>query len=113
MEPVAERKEITIMHSLAIFLLAIILALPFVPVPQTQKQSPPQKKAGCGTVIPPGQLQVELARRQANAATVVNPPTDAPYYLPITIHLVHRSNGTGGLPLDGLEVAMRDLDRMF
>src|SRR5262245_19665886 len=111
--PNATTKEIAIMHSLTAFFLGIILALPFVPALQGQEQSPPQEKMECGTVIPLGQLQAELARRRASAAASINPPTDAPYYLPMTIHIVHRSDGTGGLRPGKLEVSTRDLNRMF
>jgi hypothetical protein len=46
MDPAALRKEITIMQLLRAFFLAVILALSTVPAPQTQEQSPPQKKTG-------------------------------------------------------------------
>jgi len=101
MGPAAERKEITIKHSPTAFLLAIILALlPLAPAPQAQEQSPPQEKTGGWTVTPPGQLQVELSRRRANAATVINPPTEAPYNLPMRVHIMYRSDGTGGLTIE-------------
>ncbi len=98
------------MRSLAAFLLAMILVMPIVPASQAQEKSP-QEKTECGTVIPPEQLKAELAR-EAIAARETPPPTHAPHYLPLTIHFVHRSNGTGGFTLDQLEVAMRDLNRI-
>lgn len=103
------------MRSLAAFIFAIISVLVIVPAPPlAQEQLSPEEKMECGTVIPPGQVKVELARRrEAIAARETPPPTDAPYYLPMTIHLVHRSNGTGGLTLDRLKVAMRDLNQMW
>src|SRR5262245_36464622 len=99
MAPEPERTENTIMRSLTTFLLAIILALPLVPAPQAEEKSP-QEKMGGGTVVSPGQIKIELARRQANAATVILPPTEGPYYLPMTIHIVRRGDGTEGLTLD-------------
>jgi len=97
----AERKEITIKHSPTAFLLAIILTLlPIAPSPQAQEQSPPRERAGGGTIIPPGQLQIELPLRRANAATVINPQTEAPSHLPMTILIMDRSDGTGGLTIE-------------
>ncbi len=100
------------MQSLTAFLLASILALALVPAPQSQKKSPPEEKKECGTVIPPGQFEAELARKGI-AALAAAPPTDAPYYLPMTIHIVHRSNGADGLTLDLLDVVMRNLNQMW
>jgi hypothetical protein len=101
------------MHSPVAFLLAIILALPIAVAPQAQEKSPPQEKTKCGTVIPPEQLKVEMARRKAIAATEIDPPTQDPYYLPMTIHITHPSNGAGDFTLDELAIAMRDLNRMW
>ena len=106
------------MHSLAAFLLVIVLALAILPAPRVQEKSPPEKKNECGTVVSTQQLQVELARkaelaRTTGAAPALLPPTDAPYYLPMTIHLVHRSDGTGGLTLDLLKNAMQDLNQRW
>ncbi len=79
---------------------------------QTQEKTPLIKKRECGTVIPPGQLRSELDR-EAVAAPDVDPPTDAPYYVPLTIHIVRRSNGTGGFTLGQYDIAMRDLNQMW
>src|SRR5215475_15765178 len=100
------------MHSLTAFILATILALTILPAPQSQQPSPPKEKIECGTLIPPEQIKAEL-NRQRIAAQAATPPTDAPYYLPLTIHLVHRSDGTDGFTLDQLKVAMRDLNLMW
>ena len=105
------------MPSLTAFLLVTILALAITPAPHSQEQSRPEKKEECGTVISPEQLAAELTldaelARNNSAALATAPPTGAPYYLPMTIHLVHRSNGTGGLTLGELGVAMRNLNLM-
>lgn len=99
-------------RSLATFFLVINLALPMAPAPHAQEKAPRGEKTECGTVVPPGQVQAELAR-EAFAALASPPPTDAPYYLPLTIHIVHRGDGTGGFRPPQLEVAMRDLNRMW
>ena len=96
--------------SLTAFFLTVVLALAGWPAPQSQKQAPPEKKEECGTVIPPEQLAAESARKEI-APLALAPPTETPYYLPMTIHIVHRSDGTGGLELHWVEIAMRDLNR--
>jgi len=122
MNPATKRKGITIMHTLTTFLLATILALAITPAPQSRKKSPPQEKPeekmGCGTVIPPEQLKAELARRaesagKNSAALAAPPPTDAPYYLPMTIHMVCDDFGIGGLSSEQLDAAMRNLNQMW
>ncbi len=104
------------MRSLTAFILAFILVLAIAPAPQAQEQPTPEKKRECGTTVTPRQLEVELARKARQAALVapeVDPPTQAPYYLPLTIHIVRRSDRTGGITLDQLEIAMQDLNRMW
>jgi hypothetical protein len=118
MSAATKRKELTNMHSLTSFLLATILALAIVPVPQIQKKSQPEEITECGTVVPPGQLEAELAGRTDLAGKSMAPmalaaPPDAPYYLPMTIHIVHRSNGTDGLPMEQLGVVMQTLNQMW
>src|SRR5262245_6287301 len=100
------------MHTLTVFLLATSLALAITPAPQSQEKSPPEGKTECGTVITPKQLEFELSRKDI-APLAMAPSTDTPLYLPMTIHIVHRSDGTGGFTLDRLAIAMRDLNRMW
>jgi hypothetical protein len=72
-------------------------------------------------MIPPGQLEVEMARiEEARIAEELNleaqeadPPINSPYYLPLTIHIVRKSDKTGGFTLEKLAVAMRDLNRLW
>src|SRR5262245_40941239 len=104
------------MRSLTAFTLAIILALAIAPSPQAQEQAAAKKKEECGTTPPPGYFEVEMARKArlaALAAPAIDPPTQAPYYLPMAIHIVRLSDRTGGLTLAQLDIAMRDLNRMW
>ena len=106
------------MHSPATFLFAIILALSIAPAPQAQEKSPPREKKGCGTVIPPEQIDAELASMaesalKNSAPSAITPPPADPYYLPMTIHIVHKSDGTGGFSLKQLNEAMLDLNRLW
>jgi len=107
------------MHSLAVFLLATMLALAIAPAPQSQKKSSPQEKTECGTVVPAGQLEAELAHkaelaRKKIAPLAITPPTDAPYHLPLTIHRVRDSQGNQiGLSLEGLDKVMQNLNQMW
>ncbi len=106
-------------HSLTTFLLATILALAFVPAPQTQKKPPPQaKKTECGTVVSPEQIRAELARRSnaksnAKARAALIPDQEGALYLPLTIHMVRDNQGTGGLSSAQLEAVMQTLNRMW
>lgn len=118
-----KRKELTIMQSITTFLLVIIVALALAPAPQSQRRSSPgekpEEKTGCGTVVTPEELKAELTRRaelaRKNAAPqAITPPTDNPYYLPLTIHIVHDETGIlGGLLPGILETAIENLNRMF
>ena len=98
------------MRSLTLLLLVAILALPGSSASQGQKKSPPEQKRECGTVVRPEQVKAELSRKTDTARTLVAPPINAPYYLPLTIHFVRRTNSTGGFTADQLEVAMRNLN---
>src|SRR5215813_10771098 len=106
------------MHSLITFVLATILALALAPAPQSQKKSQPYEREECGTIVPPGQFEAELARkagpaRKTSPALAIASLTDASYYLPLTIHMVHDKFGWLGLTPEQLEVAMQNLNRMW
>src|SRR5262245_2639254 len=115
--PAARRKEIRIMNSLTTFLIVAILALAITPAPQSQKKSPPGAEAECGTLVTPEQLTAELARKaepaRKNSAPQAVAPTDNPYYLPMTIHMVCSSTGIGGLSSEQLEAVMQNLNQMW
>ncbi|MGH9935562.1 MAG: M43 family zinc metalloprotease [Blastocatellia bacterium] len=107
------------MNSLTTFLLATILALASAPAPQSQKKSQPEEKTECGTVISPEQIKAELARkaesaRNKSAALALAPNTNAPIYLPLTIHMVCDSFGVGGFNSPGeLERTIEVLNQMW
>lgn len=107
------------MHSLTAFLLATILALALVPAPQTRKKSPPAEKTECGTVVTPEQLKAELAGTAESAGKTIAPlatapPTDRPYYLPMTIHMVRDSAGINtGLSPEQLDAVMQNLNQTW
>jgi len=107
------------MHSLTVFFLATILALALTPAPQSQKKSPPKEKEGCGTVVPLSQLEAELASRAESASkniapTVIAPPTQAPYYLPLKIHMVRGSSGNQpGLSSEQLGKTLQYLNQIW
>lgn len=102
------------MRTLAFIIITVMLIAALNPAPQAQQK--PKKKSECGTVVPPGEKGLQLARRarlMAAAKAQMAPPTDAPYHLPLTIHIVRRSNGTDGMKLNQLNLAMLDLNRVW
>ena len=105
------------MHSLTAFLLATLLALTLMAAPQSQrKPSPQREKTECGTVIPPEQIQAELARQNSLALTAAPsaPNLNGAINLPLTIHMVCDSFGVGGFASPGeLERAIEVLNQMW
>jgi hypothetical protein len=104
------------MRTLAFIIITMLAVLALDPVPQAQeKTTPPKKKMECGTVVPEGTAGVELQRQaRAIAATAtVAAPANAPYHLPLAIHIVRRSDGTGGISLNQLSLALRDLNQVW
>lgn len=102
------------MRSLAIFILVIFSVLATTPAPQAQEQERPETKAECSSSPSLKQLEMELSRKNVlSLREANNPPTDAPYHLPLTIHIVRRSNGTGGLDANDLYAVMGDLNRFW
>jgi hypothetical protein len=63
--------------------------------------------------VRPEQVKAELARKRDATRSLIAPPISAPYYLPLTIHFVHRTNGTGGFTVEQLDVAMRNLNEFW
>ncbi|HMV51671.1 MAG TPA: M43 family zinc metalloprotease [Blastocatellia bacterium] len=103
------------MNSITAFLFSIILTLVIVPAPQSRKVPPQRDKNECGTVVSPRQVQAELARRdqslrQTNGQALLTPNLNAPYYLPLTIHIVHNNAGVTGITLGEIEVTVRNLN---
>jgi hypothetical protein len=67
----------------------------------------------CGTVITPEQIALE-SDRIAMIRPLLAPPVDTfPYHIPLTIHIVRRSDGTDGFTSGQLDTAMHDLNTAF
>jgi hypothetical protein len=100
------------MRTLAFIIITVMLIASLNPAPQAQQK--PKKKSECGTVVPPGEKGLQLIRkaRSLAAAAKVAAPGDM-YHLPLTIHIVRRSNGTDGMKLNQLNLAMLDLNRVW
>jgi len=97
------------------FGLVSVLAPFLTPASQLQQQpNQTEQKSGCGTVIQPGQLEADLARTaKLGVKSIATQQVNRPYHLPLTIHIVRRTDGTGGFALDKLAVAMKDLNRIW
>lgn len=116
-------KEITIMRTLTTFIILIIVVLATMPAPKAQEISSRKqsKMRECGTTATAEDFEIAMARikrdrknRELNLeAQEQEPPTDAPYYIPLTIHIVRNSKGNGGLALSALNRAMVDLNRLW
>ncbi len=100
------------------FLLAAVFALASTPArraqdkPQIDRRGPEK----CGTRIPKGQREVERRRLEKAAIAApgaLDPPTDAPYYLPLSIHIVRASDGSGGLAEADLYASIANLNRLW
>lgn len=111
------------MRLLSILLLAAMLVLPgssasqssseTSSAPQGEKKSQAEQKTECGTVVRPEQVKAELSRKADVTRELAAPPIGSPYYLPLTIHFVRRTNQTGGFTFEQLEVAMRNLNEKW
>jgi hypothetical protein len=106
------------MRTFAAFILVIVMVLASTPARLAQEKLPIDRQGPeeCGTRVPQAQREVEmerLAQAAIAAPEVLNPPTDAPYYLPLSIHIVRASNGTGGLSENDLYASMADLNRFW
>jgi hypothetical protein len=64
---------------------------------------------GCGLELTPHDIAMMLARQDAGVYNPVLGPR-ADYCVPVTLHVVRRSNGTGGLSNSRLDQAMDDLN---
>ncbi len=111
------------MKTLSTFILLIILVLAYLPAPKAQEISLRKQRETrrCGTTATAKDYEVAMARmrqirknRDLNLeAQALDPPTDAPYYIPLSIHIVRNSQGNGGLALNALNRAMEDLNRIW
>lgn len=74
----------------------------------------PKGKRECGTVVTERQKQAELAREASDFYELnFAPQANRPVWVPMTIHIVRRDDGTGGLTLENLQVAFQDLNRLW
>ncbi len=67
----------------------------------------------CGTVVTPAQYAREVAWRAAGIDFSKRLKVDAEYFIPVTAHIVRRSDGSGGLPLLRLDQAIVDLNTAY
>lgn len=67
----------------------------------------------CGTVISPERLKKELERIAKKEVLIFPPPATYPYHFPLSIHIVRKSDGTGGFRTGQLDTAMQDLNDAF
>lgn len=73
---------------------------------------PEQPVEFCGTKITPEQKRAELLRSAKGYATL-SPQLNRPYQIPLTIHIVRRNDGTGGLTNEQLTAQMQGLNQLW
>lgn len=98
------------MRALASLLLIIALLPATMSKPQAQKPQPQREE--CATVVTAEQMKVERERAARGYAPLA-PDFNRPYHVPLTIHIVRHTDQTGGFTLDELDIAMRDLNRLW
>ncbi|MFN7948532.1 MAG: M43 family zinc metalloprotease [Blastocatellia bacterium] len=101
------------MKTLATLILVTILTLAPLPASQAQEQTPPEPKMECNTSPRFEQLKAEIARQRRYDTQQMAAATTGFYHLPMSIHIVRRSDGTGGLTISDLEAAMRDMNQLW
>lgn len=67
---------------------------------------------GCGTVLTPEQIELELALDPADYR-IHRRGAEIIHYVPITFHVVRQSNGTGGLSVARQTLALQDLNLRY
>lgn len=65
----------------------------------------------CGTVTTPEVVEAELKRMQEAPLLAVDDTTW--YYVPVSMHVVNRSDGTGGLPEQRVIQTLHDLNMHY
>ena len=95
------------------FLLPLsILAQPAYKVPLTVPPQSAEASDWCGTVVTPEQMAFEQALQNSGALKAFKRP-NVTYYVPISFHVVCRSDGTGGIPPDRLHAELKNLNMQF
>lgn len=90
--------------------LALLLTFAFISYGQ---KSPPNKKDECGTIVSENQKRVELNRLTQDFYKPLAPQANRPFWIPLSIHIVRQTDGTGGLTLENLKIAIDDLNRLW
>ncbi len=98
--------------------LIILLLMGSTPVRRAQEKRsiPPPDLEECGSRPTQRQREAEMERLAAASLAApeqIAPPTGAPYYLPLSIHIVRASNGTGGLSEADLYASVDNLNRLW
>ena len=107
------KKEVIHMRSFIAFILVVIMVLAIMPAPQAQEPLSQGEKKECETSPSLKQLEFELTQIKSRGTQQIVPQATGPYHLPLTIHIVRASNGTGGLSLGDLDAAVNDLNRFW
>ncbi|MGH8004301.1 MAG: M43 family zinc metalloprotease [Limisphaerales bacterium] len=71
------------------------------------------QKRNCGTVLSPEVIEWDRARISTGKLSYPALAVTLPYHIPVTVHIVRQSNGTGGLRLGQLDTAMQDINSKF
>ena len=71
------------------------------------------QKRDCGTVLSPEVIEWDRARISAGKPSYPVLAATLPYHIPVTVHVVRQSNGTGGLRLGQLDTAMQDINSKY
>lgn len=100
------------MKSLKTVFLTLALLLTFAFGLHAQK-SLPDGKTECGTKITENQKRAEFNRLTKNLYKSFTPQANRPFWIPLSIHIIRQTDGTGGLTLANLQVAMDDLNRLW
>ena len=66
----------------------------------------------CGTVVTPEQIAYEKHLMEQGGFEPP-PKADGDYYVPVSFHIVRRSDGTGGYAPERLHISMRDLNWQY
>lgn len=100
------------MSRLSIFLLVFAMGLGTLPTHRAQE--PANLKQECGTVVTEAQIGAEIARRDRfTQPRQLAPYLARPYHIPLSIHIVRMTDGTGGFTLNQLDLAMKHLNQMW
>ncbi len=67
----------------------------------------------CGTVVTPEQMSFESNWKNSQPLSSAAADDSTLYYVPVTIHVVRRTDGSGGLTPQQVLVAMRDINLQY